>query len=97
MEYIIDAYTENRKEETIQLRAARIVNLNLVSIHGGGKTLVYNDYGMNKIQREYKKVINQLISDFEYDGIYSNYKYDSDYIESVKSYVKSIKPNSRKA
>lgn len=97
MEYIIEKYTENREEETIQARAARIAGLNLISIHNGGITLVYNDFGLNKIQREYKKVINQIISEFEYDGIYSSYKYDSDYIESVKSYVKSIKPNSRKA
>ena len=95
MEYIIEKY-EN-EENSIEWRAARLAQLPLMDVKNGGLTFIYNDLGLNSLQRQYKKFINQIIENHITDGIYSIYRYTPEYIETVKKYVLTIKSNPRKA
>lgn len=92
MEYIINTYNKDLTETSILKRAAALVQLNLVQIKGN--IAVYNDFGLNSKQREFKRAINKLIEDFE-EG-YSGYKYTQDDILEAKEFLKSITPNPRK-
>ena len=92
MEYIINMYNKDLTENSIPQRAAALVQLNLTQLKGS--IAVYNDFGLNSKQKEFKKMINKLIEDFE-EG-YSGYKYTQDDILEAKTFLKNITPNSRK-
>lgn len=93
MEYIVNAYTESKREKTIEFRAARLSGLTLKSVHGGGMVYVYTDCELNSIQREFKKMIKFLIS--EYESGRSCYNYYKSEIESSKNFLNSITKNRR--
>lgn len=92
MEYIINTYNKDLTETSIPKRAAVLVQLNLLQVKGN--IAVYNDFGLNSKQREFKRAINKLIEDFE-EG-YSGYRYSQDDIREAKEFLKNITPNPRK-
>lgn len=95
MEYIIEKYTDEG-EFSILGRAAQVARLNLISVYNGGSTFVYNDFGLNSKQREFKKAVKYLIEDHINNGMYSSYRYTDKDIEYARDFIKSIKPNARR-
>lgn len=95
MEYIIEKYTREG-ELSILGRAAQIAKLNVLSVYNGGSIFVYNDFGLNSKQREFKKTALQLIEGHINDGMYSSYRYTDRDIQDARDFIKKITPNTRK-
>ena len=53
MEYIF-------KHNSLEHRAAQLSQMKLISVHGGGENYLYTDYGLKKVEREYKKLLSLL-------------------------------------